>query len=552
MQVQADPTTGADVDLRHYLRVISRRRWVIIGIAVAVGLASLGWSLTKEDRYRAHANLLLRAPTTAAETADALSSDPERAIANEVEILGSEEMQAAVAEEIGPGFPGVSASGTGENDVIELTAESADPEAAKEAVNTYASTYERLRRQRIVQSLRRQRTEINAGIRDKQHRLEEIQRPLRNLEAQMANTPPGPALDALQTQHATLESSIAPTRNGILSEISALDDQRSEIQAAMRNPTGGVEVLNSASTPSEPFYPQPKKDLLVGIVIGLLLGLATAFVWEQLDDRVRSKADADRATDGLPVLGLVPRVAGWRDRAEPRLVSRVEPHSPAAEAYRGLVTSLEFLAATGNGAVFLFTSPGASEGKTTTVANLGLAFAHAGHRTVVVDADLRRPRVHRFYDVEGSVGLTTVLEGKIDVATATLPVPDDVPLSVVPAGPIPPNPAEMLRSEATEAAITKLQEGFDVVLIDCPPVLPVADALVVARHVDAALLVAAADATSRRRLGQAVEALVQVDAPLKGIVLNGVGASDGYEYGYYAAQDDEGGKRRRRRRRAKA
>jgi receptor protein-tyrosine kinase len=317
----------------------------------------------------------------------------------------------------------------------------------------------------------------------------------------------------------------------------------------MRNPSGGVQVLNDASVPREPFFPQPKKDLLVGLTVGLLLGLAIAFVWEQLDDAVRGRADADRATGGLPVVGLIPRVPGWRNRAEPLLVSREDPRSSAAESYRSLVTSLEFLTAPSAGRVILFTSPGASEGKTTTVANVGMAFVEAGHRTAIVDADLRRPRLHKFFGIPGEVGLSTVLIGKVDITTAVQTVGEEHQVDVVPAGPIVPNPAELLRSDVTETALGKLRESYDVVIIDCPPVLPVADALVLSRHCDTAILLAGADNTSRRRLASAVEALRQVDAPLAGLVLNGVGEGEGYEYGYYGGEEGSAPKKRRGRRR---
>jgi polysaccharide biosynthesis transport protein len=551
MQVQDDPGRGTDLDLRHYLRVVGRRRWVILIISLVVGLSAMGYAFTKEDRYRASAELLLLAPSSIEAEAEAISDDPDRAIANEISIMGSEEMQDAVAEVLGDDFPGVSADAQGDNDVVVLSSESPDPEAAADAVNTYAAAYERLRRQRTVQALRTELEGVQENRQAKREQLDRLLAPLQELDARIASTPPGPELDALVAQRDTTEENIAASREGALAEIGALEQDIADLQRAMRNPIGGVDVLNRASAPSEPFFPQPKKDLLVGLVVGLLLGLGVAFVWEQLDDAVRGRADADRATGGIPVVGLVPRVPGWRNRAEPLLVTRDDPRSSAAEAYRSLVTSIEFLASPSAGRVVLFTSPGASEGKTTTVANVGMAFSEAGHRTVIVDADLRRPRLHHFFGIETSVGMTTVLVGKIDIATAVQTIEGEHAVDVVPAGPIAPNPAELLRSDVTETALTKLRDAYDVVIVDSPPVLPVADALVLSRHADIGILLAGADNTSRRKLARAVEALRQVDAPLQGLVLNGVGEGEGYEYGYYG--DDEGNtpKKRRRTRRGR-
>jgi capsular exopolysaccharide synthesis family protein len=544
MQVKEDADRGTDLDLRHYLRVIGRRRWVIIAVVVLVAAAALASALSKEDRYRASAELLLLSPTPVEANAQQISDEPDRAIANEIEILGSADMQAAVADAIGDSFPDVSADTTGDNDVVRLTSESDDPEAAAEAVNTYAQAYERLRRQRTVQALRVELGDVQANRNSKRDQLDALLAPITELTDRINEMEPGPERDALIAQRSQAEDGLTGLRDSIIGQIGELDQQVHEIQGAMRNPTGGVNVLNPATVPSEPFYPQPKKDLIVGLIVGLLIGLAAAFVWEQLDDAVRGRADADRATNGLPILGLVPRVSGWRNRTESRLVTRDDPRSSAAESYRSLVTSLEFIATDAAPRVILFTSPGASEGKTTTVANVGIAFAEAGHRTVLVDADLRRPRLHAFFGLEASVGMSTVLAGKIDIATAVQSVEGEHPLHLVAAGPIAPNPAELLRTDTVDTALTKLSESFDVVVVDSPPVLPVADALVLSRYIDVVVLLASADNTGRRKLSRAVEALRQVDAPLRGIVLNGVGAAEGDEYGYYG--DDENGTPRRR------
>jgi capsular exopolysaccharide synthesis family protein len=551
MQVHDGPPSGTDLDLRHYLGVVGRRRWVILVVALLVGLAAMGFALTKEERYRATGRMLLLAPGSVEANAQGFSDDPERAIANEIEILGSLEMKDAVAEQLGDDAAGVDASTSGDNDVVVLTAESTVPEVAADSVNTYARTYERVRRQRTVEALRVEVQNLQRQRRDQQDALDDINQPLTDLNAQIEALPAGPERDQLVQQREIVEQNIAGARDATSGQIAQIDTAIQDAQRAMRNPTGGVNILNPATVPSEPFFPQPKKDLAVGLIVGLLLGLAIAFVWEQLDDAVRGRADADRATGGLPIVGLVPRVPGWRDRADTRLVTRFEPRSSAAEAYRSMATSLEFLQETGSAHVLLLTSPGASEGKTTTVVNVGLAFAEAGHHTVIVDADLRRPRVHQFLEVSDAVGLSTVLSGKIDIATAVQTVQGDHPVDVVVAGPVPSNPAELLRSEITETAITKLRESYDVVLIDTPPVLPVADALVLSRQADIVILVAGADSTGSRKLSRAVEALHQVDAPLQGLVLNGVGAGEGSEYGYYGDGDDDESRRSRRGRRSR-
>jgi hypothetical protein len=237
MQVQDDAGGSADLDLRHYVRVVGRRRWIILAIAVLVGLASMGYAFTKEDRYRASADLLLLAPSTVEADAQQISTEPDRAIANEIEILGSEDMTQAVRDVLGDDFPDVDADAKGDNDVVVLTAESTDPDAAAESVNAYATAYERLRRQRTVAALRQRLTGVQDDRQRKQAQLTDLLAPLNNLDQQLASTPVGPARDALLAERAQREETIAGTRDAILGELGQYEQQIADLQRAMRSPT---------------------------------------------------------------------------------------------------------------------------------------------------------------------------------------------------------------------------------------------------------------------------------------------------------------------------
>jgi len=552
MQIQADRSDAGDADLRHYLQVVVRRRWVIVASAILVGLAALGFSLTKEDRYRASGDLLLLAPTAIEADTRALSDDPERAVANEVEVLQSAEMRAAVRDRLGEDLPDVEPSAAESNDVITLQAESPDPQLAADSVNAWADAYVAIRSGDAVEELEQQLAQRSRERTRLRNELEVLERPYNDLNLRISQTPPGPALDALIEERNALIEQKGAERDALVQSIGELRTLIEDLRRALADPTDVVQVLNPATVPSEPFYPSPQKDLLVGLVLGFLLGLAVAFVWEQLDDAVRTKDDLARAAPKIAPLALIPRIEGWKGTADDGLVVRPEIVAGAAEAYRGLVTSLEFLDSAARGRLVMFTSPSPSEGKTTTVANVALGFAEAGHRVVIVDCDLRRPRLHDFYELSSAVGLTTVLAGKIDIATAVQTADAEAGVAVVTAGPIPPNPAELLRTDAFADTLTKLREAFDFVLIDTPPVLPVADAVVIARHVDSALLIAKAGSTSRRKLRHAIEALQQVDAPVRGLILNGITPRDSWEYGYYTSDYRPKKERRSRRKRRKA
>jgi capsular exopolysaccharide synthesis family protein len=221
-----------------------------------------------------------------------------------------------------------------------------------------------------------------------------------------------------------------------------------------------------------------------------------------------------------------------------------DPTSPAAESYRSLRTSLQFARQEGHLRCIVVTSPGAAEGKTATLANLGVVFAQTGERVVLVSCDLRRPRIGAFLGLDERVGLTNVLLGQQRLEQVVLRVPDFDQLSLLPAGPVPPNPAELLNSGRMEDVFATLREHFDLVLIDSPPVLPVTDAAILSRYADATLVLVAAGQTRRGDLHRAVEKLNQVRATILGIVLNKVskqtgrnyGSSYGYSYKPYRAE----------------
>jgi capsular exopolysaccharide synthesis family protein len=228
---------------------------------------------------------------------------------------------------------------------------------------------------------------------------------------------------------------------------------------------------------------------------------------------------------------MTPVVTSW-PRQKPLVISVTEPTSPAAESYRSLRTSLQFARQEQQLNCLVVTSPGVSEGKTATLANLGVVFAEAGERVVLVSCDLRRPRIGEFFRLDENEGLSSVLLGERTLDETLLPVPGFDRLSLLPAGQVPPNPAELLNSARTRDIFTQLRDTFDLVLVDSPPVLPVTDAAILSQYADATLMLAAAGQTRRSDLHRAVEKLDQVGATILGTVLNKVTRQTGRYYGY--------------------
>jgi capsular exopolysaccharide synthesis family protein len=233
------------------------------------------------------------------------------------------------------------------------------------------------------------------------------------------------------------------------------------------------------------------------------------------------------------VLGLIPEVAGWKNEDVPQLITRSAPNSSTAEAYRSLRTSIQFVGIDRPLRIVQVTSPNAQEGKTTTLSNLAVVLAQAGQRVVMVCCDLRRPRLHHFFDKDNAVGFTSVLLGQSSLADAVQPaIPGQDHLWLLASGPPPPNPSELLASPLSGEILRTLASEFDLVLVDCPPVLPVTDAAVLAAHVDATVLVSIAGITTGKQLERAIEVLGQVNAGLIGTVLNGVADRTAYGYSY--------------------
>ncbi len=514
------------LELRDYLDVLRRRRGVVLLSALIVVASALASSFLQTPVYQGKADVLLQPRSTESlfDPQTGEPNDPERSVQTEIEVLKSQPVRAAVRTQLGAA-PRVSARPVGQTDVIEVTTLSTDPQRAAAVTNAYANAYISFRRGQAVDDL------LAAG-REIQNKISELQRQID------ASRDPG-ARDALLQQQALFRQKL---------------DQL-QVDAALK--TGGAQLVTPASVPASPVKPTPVKSSAVALVVGFIFGVGLAFLFEYLDDSIKGKDDLERVTPDLPTLGLIPAVTGWKNPQRPMVVSLADPKSPAAEAYRSLRTGIQFIGLDRALHIIQVTSPAAGEGKTTTLANLGVALAQSGERVIIVSCDLRRPRIHQFFDLSNDVGFTSVLLGDVPLSRAVQRVSGGDRIAVVASGPIPPNPAELLAGRRTVEVLTALQAEADVVLVDCPPVLPVTDSVVLSGRVDASLLVANAGRTSRRDLAHAHDLLRQVDAPVIGTVLNGVTAEGayGYSYGYqyaYAEAPAAGGPNGRRARRAAA
>jgi len=292
--------------------------------------------------------------------------------------------------------------------------------------------------------------------------------------------------------------------------------------------TVSVTTVVPASPPALPTNPNVPRNALVGVLAGLGLGVGVVLLRHFLDSKVRTDADL-RALSTRPILAHLRKI---RDVGADRLIVETDPHSTAAEEFRRLRTNLQFVdVTTGGKHSFVVTSPMAGEGKTTVAANLALAVASTGTRVLLVDGDLRNPSVANAMGLEGGVGLTTILLGRAAPSDVIQPW-RDTSLSVLPAGEIPPNPSELLGSDAMKRLVGSLVDAYDFVIIDSPPVGPVIDPVLLNRLAGGMLLVVTAGQTSKRDLTNALRALETVGSDIAGFALNQVeGGSSYYAYG---------------------
>jgi receptor protein-tyrosine kinase len=523
-----------ELDLRSYLGVLRRRWKTLAAVVVLAVLAALALSVTQESQYRAESELLIRQSDTTALVDGAQvvnANEAARALNNEVKLFESGTVEAAVAEAYeGPLDPDdVKASvSSNTSDVIEASLVATDPDAAEVLVDLYVTTFVEVRRTLRTDELLAVGTEIQAKIDELATQIAQIRQPLTDLDAQLAADPGN---QDLASRRDDMAAQLSPQLSPLESQRAFYQNQIEDLElTADITRSGGAQILTAADASDTPVSPKPIRDAAIALVLGLVLGIGLAFLRDSLDERIRGVADLEQISGGHPTLALVPEVEKGHDTHF--VATRDDSRSVQAESFRSLRTAVKFASLESPVKVLQVTSPSQGEGKTTVVANLAVALAQGGDRVAVVCCDLRRPRVQDRFDMPLTPGLTDVLLGEATLADALRRY--DANVLVLPAGTPPPNPSELLSSNKAAAVIRALAEEFDVVLVDSTPVLPVTDALVVSRLADATVVVVDSRRTARKAVRRCLQLLGQVNAPVLGLVLNGLpeGGEYGYGYGY--------------------
>ncbi|WP_172649453.1 GumC family protein [Thiolapillus brandeum] len=449
-----------------------------------------------------------------------------------------QEMQSSGAQ----GFDSVS-----DSEVITTYKEKlADLEAQyQDKLNIYKPGYPAMKRLQdqisgLKRKIRQETSDIQASVKS---RYQAAVREQAMLQSRMADVK-GQILELQRksTDYQALKRDVETNRelyNGLLQRIK-------EVGVAAGVGSNNISIIDKGEVPGAAYKPNLKRNLQIALIVGLLGGIGLAFLFEHLDDTIKSSADVEKIT-GLPVIGVVPEVRLGDESESLALKAYAEPKSAIAEAYRSCRTALSFSSESGTPRILHIASSIAGEGKTTSAISLALTYVQAGLNVLLVDCDLRNPSLHNELALSNELGLTNYLVGgyKPSEIIQTGVVGG---LYVMTSGPLPPNPAELLGSGKMESFLQIASEKFDVVILDGPPVLGLADALILANMANASIMVVDAGVTRNDMLKGSVQRLRQAHAHVLGALLvkygqgrSGYGYDYQYHYNYYSydAEDAE-------------
>lgn len=497
-------------DLRRYGAVLRRRRRWFLGAAAITVALSLGYWFLRPATYVATAEVLVRPVRVdpRAFSAPALSLETEAAI------VRSTAVSEIAADHVGPAaqpdqiVQGVSVEIPAETQTLDVSYSAATPAAAQRGAQAFADAYLEVRAGQV-------RAEIDRVTAAYDEEIGRLQAQLAEANQTVAENVPGSS-----------EARTAAALQDLLGDqIATLSAQRAVVSTTDVDPG---EVIVRPTLPDAPQGPGLPLTVAMGVVLGLFVGTLAALSREWMGDPLGGRADVEKRIRA-PVLAVIPRVPRWRDARSPLLVSVGEPASAVAEAYRALRADLLAPKRKGKKATpeaakstsLLVLSPLAGEGKTTTAANLGVVVAQAGRRVLVVSADLRRPRLHEFFQAANRRGLPMVLSGQ-PLEQHVRRVTGIPNLWFLPSGPPSGVPSESIKPENVRHLLNQARREFDLVIVDCPPLLPVADSRLLASVVDGVLLVVDPDRTGRSVLSQTAGELDRLGVPVVGAVLNNI------------------------------
>jgi non-specific protein-tyrosine kinase len=516
------------MELRQYISIGLKWWWLMVLLTVVAAATSFVVSQRQTPVYQASTTLIVGRTIQAVEVSAGDFLITERLAQTYADMARRQPILQAVVESLGlkgswKALKGrVSVRPVKGTQLLAITVEAGSPEEARVTADEIAHqlillspTASQNQEQNENQHLIRQRLE------SLQAKIEAGQERLKALEIAMADSLSAQQVKELQGEINTLESLITDWENNYTQLLIFVASEKSPNYLA---------VIEPAQASSSPIRPRILQNTFLAGVVGLFLALGVIFLIEYLDDTFKSANDLSQ-TLGIVTLGTISRVSGKQYRE--KLIIAQNLFSPVSEAYRMMRSNIQFISVDQPIKSIMVTSSTPGEGKSITVANLGIVMAQADFKTIIVDADLRRPVQHEIFQVSNLGGVTEWLRSpELEIKTQLRNTSVEN-LQMITSGVLPPNPAELLSSQRMGQLLTNLNELADVVIYDCPPVLAVTDAAVLSNRVDGVVFVIKAGQTRREAARHAVLNLQQAGANVLGGVLNQVSQKSGYNQDYY-------------------
>ena len=493
------PSEGT-VDIREFMSKIGRHKWLILVVAASVTLLVAIYSYSRPSVYQSTALVLVRpilVPPLTANPLDQLN------MPTEMQLVTSAQVADIARDTIGGSLQdvldGVSVSNPDSSQILDISYSAHSPAEAQAGAQAFAEAYLSFKHQQAIDTITKN--------------VETIRTQIAEFDSEIANLNRRIAASTDPVEH----QSLAGER-----------DSRASARLSLQNQIGAVTTLSvdpgqtieDAARPTSPVSPKHKLDLALGLLLGLILGVVLASLRDQARDRIQAPPLVARSLDA-PILGSIPRSHRLLVGST-HLASVDEPHGQAAEAYRTLRTNLLAVCRESKAKTILITSARQGEGKTSTAANLAVALAQAGRSVVLVSADLRNPRLQAVFGIGNEQGLGQVLEGTLPLDEAM--VETDLPeLRILPSGPVDAvdEPVELLQSDRMAEVLQECCRS-DFVVVDGPPIFPVADSLVLADLVDGVLFVTDAQSSTQASVAQSRRQIHQVGGRILGGILNRV------------------------------
>jgi succinoglycan biosynthesis transport protein ExoP len=544
--------TGAPADLRRSVHMLWRRKAWMVGAVVLAVLISLALSLQTTKLYESSAQvqLLDLFQSSAFGETPVLIANPTQVAESQIAVVESPRVARQAAQRLGSRHSEVNSVGAravGESTLLDIRVTSTSRTVARDGANAYAQAYSNEAKELVSRAYNERSEELDRYADELQQRIADVGTRIDELNNEIALLEGGTEAEArspdVQARLATLAGQLQgfeANREALAIRAEETTQRGDELRVEANALANSVaRIVSFGRLPSEPFSPTTIRDAWIAAAIGLVVGLGLAFGREALEPAVRGPEDVVRLLPDVPLLGTTLSTGAQRNRLRivlARLFGRTlgsqgppakpvvfaDPASAPAEAYRSVRTSLARIVERG---VVLVTSPAPRDGKTVTAVNLAASLAVDGRRVILVSCDLRRPSVHEHFQLGNDVGVTSVLQGHAPLDEALQHVPGTSELlAVLPSGPLPPNPAEMLSSAAAGDLLHTLRTMAAYVIVDSPPCLVVTDAVVTARWADAVILVARQGSTTQSALSSATDRMRESGASRVCAIVAGVPA----------------------------